>query len=85
MYTLIVHKIGSAKSAEVQASHRQILIDHLEAVTQRNGFGVTWNEPGVRGDLLRDGQIVGTWEISTYVAPPEGYASWTDYNNGVFA
>ncbi|AYD87118.1 hypothetical protein SEA_NICOLETERA_91 [Mycobacterium phage NicoleTera] len=64
MFTLTVHKIGSEKTGVVSASHRQVVLDHLEASTKRHGFEVTWNEPGVSGDVLRDGQIVGTWEVS---------------------
>ncbi|AWH13609.1 hypothetical protein SEA_LILTURB_92 [Mycobacterium phage LilTurb] len=64
MFTLTVRKIGSDKTGVVSASARQVVIDHLEASTKRNGFEVTWHEPGVNGDVLRDGQIVATWEVT---------------------
>ncbi|AIW02984.1 hypothetical protein KIY87_gp12 [Mycobacterium phage Malec] len=64
MFTLTVRKIGSDKTGVVSASARQVVLDHLEASTKRNGFEVTWNEPGVSGDVLRDGQIVATWEVT---------------------
>ncbi|ADB93784.1 hypothetical protein REDROCK_91 [Mycobacterium phage RedRock] len=65
MFTMTVTQIGTGKTGVVSASARQVVLDHLEASTKRNGFEVTWNEPGVAGDVLRDGQIVATWEVTT--------------------
>ncbi|QGJ90986.1 hypothetical protein SEA_BIANCATRI92_88 [Mycobacterium phage BiancaTri92] len=59
MFTLTVRKIGSDKTGVVTGSHRQVVIDHLEASTKRNGFEALPN-----GDILRDGQIVATWEVT---------------------
>ncbi|QNJ57040.1 hypothetical protein SEA_DELORIS_92 [Mycobacterium phage Deloris] len=64
MFSLTVSKIGSEKSITIDSSHRQPLVDHLEASTKRNGFEVVWNEPLKHGDILRDGQIVALWEIT---------------------
>ncbi|AOT25012.1 hypothetical protein PBI_KALPINE_93 [Mycobacterium phage Kalpine] len=64
MFTMTVRKIGSEKTGVVSASARQVVLDHLEASATRHGFEVTWNEPGVHGDVLRDGQIVATWEVT---------------------
>ncbi|AMS01081.1 hypothetical protein SEA_ARCHERNM_87 [Mycobacterium phage ArcherNM] len=63
MFTLTTRKIGSDHTGVVTGSHRAVVLDHLEASAKRHGFEITWNEPGVSGDVLRDGQIVATWEV----------------------
>ncbi|QJD51973.1 hypothetical protein SEA_AGAPE74_93 [Mycobacterium phage Agape74] len=63
MFKIRVSKIGSSAHAEVTASNPQVLIDHLEASTQRNGFKVLEHN-GQFGDIERDGQIVAEWEIT---------------------
>lgn len=62
MFKIRVSKIGASAHAEVTSSHRQVLIDHLEASTQRHGFKVLEHN-GEFGDIERDGLIVAEWEI----------------------
>lgn len=63
MYKITVAKWLSDKTAVETASRAKVLLDHLEASAKRNGFEVTWNEPGVSGGLVRDGREVGGWFI----------------------
>ena len=65
MFEITVFKLCSDKFAKSTASHRQVLVDHLEASATRNGFEVTWDEPASHGSLWRDGREVGTWKIES--------------------
>lgn len=64
MFKLTVYKYASDRRAEELAGRRQVLIDHLEASAARNGFEVTWDEPGVEGELWKQGLPVGGWTIN---------------------
>jgi hypothetical protein len=66
MFEITVFKLHSDKFAKSQASHRQVLVDHLEASADRNGFEVSWDDQGdmpAYGSLWRDGREVGIWKI----------------------
>lgn len=63
MFKLTVFKYLSDRSAYVTASNRQALADHLEASAARHGFEVTWHEPGVEGELSKEGRAVAGWWI----------------------
>lgn len=63
MFAMTVTKIGG-QSVTITASHRQALLDHLEASAARNNIEVTWLEPREYGELKVRGQIVGEWEVS---------------------
>lgn len=64
MFKLTVSKVGSDKTGVVTSSHRQVVLDHLEASAGRNGFEVSFHIPeGSTGDIKRDGQVVGEWKV----------------------
>ena len=63
MLKLTVYKYLSDKQATVVSDQRRALLDHLEASAARNGFEITWIEPGEFGELHRDGREVGGWYI----------------------
>ncbi|ASZ75251.1 hypothetical protein PBI_MISSWHITE_85 [Mycobacterium phage MissWhite] len=68
MFTMTVTKtkavLGVHQQATVKATHRQMLLDHLEASAGRHNLEVRWTEPRVSGDILKDGEVVATWEVS---------------------
>lgn len=72
MYKLTCHKIGTTKTASVESSHPQALLDHLHAAAERadKGFEITIHLPSheyaegvMSGDIERGGQIIGYWVI----------------------
>ncbi|QGJ88365.1 hypothetical protein SEA_DREAMTEAM1_89 [Mycobacterium phage DreamTeam1] len=64
MFKLQVFKHDSPKTAEVTASHRQVVIDHLKASATRYGFDIVNHSEGDSGDIFRGGKLVGFWEVS---------------------
>ncbi|AGK86120.1 hypothetical protein SEA_KERBEROS_93 [Mycobacterium phage Kerberos] len=62
MFTLTATRDRDGKNSKVSASHRQILIDHLEAAASRNGLVI--DQLGDGGHIYLRGEAVGTWEVS---------------------
>ena len=68
MFEITVFKLYSDKFAKSTASHRQVLVDHLQASALRNGYDVVWDAPDTNevsnsGALFKDGREVGAWKI----------------------
>lgn len=64
MHGLTVTRLKDGKRVTVEATHVKMLLDHLEASAGRNGFEVFWHEPGVFGNLKKDGVTVAIWEVN---------------------
>lgn len=69
MFEITVTRWEDRKKTRATASHRQMLLDHLEASAARNGFTVYRDRAesyllGYEvGDVLKGDKIVATWEI----------------------
>ncbi|ASR86541.1 hypothetical protein SEA_CHANGELING_89 [Mycobacterium phage Changeling] len=63
MHTMTVRRVRDDKTVTITASHRQALLDHLEASAKRNNIEVTWLEPREYGLLRMNGEVVGDWEV----------------------
>lgn len=69
MFEITVLRLSDRKTVRVQASHQQMLVDHLAASAARHGFQVrndhemSWMIGYAVGDLLKGGNVVATWEI----------------------
>ncbi|QCG76942.1 hypothetical protein SEA_XIANYUE_89 [Mycobacterium phage XianYue] len=64
MYELTVTKVGG-ESITIKASHRQPLLDHLEASAGRHNVELRSLAPRQQyGELKVRGQIVGEWEVT---------------------
>lgn len=69
MFEITVTRFKDRKAARATASHKQALLDHLEASAARNGFDIERNHEMSHtlgctvGEVLQDGAIVASWEI----------------------
>ncbi len=69
MFEITVTRLKDGKKATAQASHRQALLDHIEASAARNGFTVYRDRAESHllgyevGDVLKGGAVVASWEI----------------------
>ncbi|QDP44669.1 hypothetical protein SEA_NOTHINGSPECIAL_85 [Mycobacterium phage NothingSpecial] len=66
MYKLTVYKANSSHKGEVSGSHTSVVIDHLKASAARHGFEAPrhMHDGMPSGDLIKDGNVVGYWEVS---------------------
>ena len=63
MFEITVFKLHSDKFAKSQASSEQILLDHLKASADRNGFVAGFVSGEMSGEIYRDGREVAVWKI----------------------
>ncbi|AXC33450.1 hypothetical protein SEA_ORANGE_93 [Mycobacterium phage Orange] len=61
MFRLTVTQLKTGREGVVSATHKQVVIDHLEASARRNGLGVTNHGDG--GSVFKDGREVGVWKV----------------------
>lgn len=72
MYTLKVTRFRDGNTATEQGTTVQMLMDHLRSASERNGFElIEWagffvngEWIGESGDLTKNGNVVGEYEIS---------------------